>query len=173
MVDKVTCPSCHKINDVHKFCIYCGHKLLEDEEIELIQDNPEPYCLNCGRHVKNNQSKRECGCEFRIIDCPKCYVKNAYANRFCTECGKKLWKSNVCKLNYGEITSPSFRNKFPQEMRNNILYLRYKKKLKINFPDDDVKIGSTVQQLQSNKSLIDNHLSEYLQDGKLSRLSIV
>lgn len=167
MVDKIKCPSCHKMNEVHKFCIYCGHKLLDDKQIELILDNPEPYCLNCGRPIKKGQSKCECGYEFRIMDCPKCNAKNSYTNRFCTECGEKLWTSDVCEINYGKIESMIIKDRFPQEMRDTILYLRYKKRLGINFPDDFSKIGSDEQQLQSNKSRVEDHLSEIFARWKI------
>lgn len=149
MQDEIICPKCHKRNDIQKFCIYCGHRLLNTEQIELILENPEAYCLNCGRAVKKDQAKCECGYEFRIIDCPKCYTKNAYANKFCTDCGKKLWSSNVCEINYDKITPSIFKDKFPPEMQNTILHLRYKHTLGINFPEDLKR--SVVIRIHSNQ----------------------
>ena len=90
MVNEVICPNCHKLNDINKFCIHCGHKLLDDEQIRLFLDNPEAYCLNCGRRVEKGQGSCECGYELKDINCPDCNAKNAYANKFCTVCGKKL-----------------------------------------------------------------------------------
>ena len=166
-MDKIICPACHKRNEVQKFCIYCGHRLLGDEEIELIFDNPEPYCLNCGRPVKRGQLNCECGYQFRDISCPKCNTQNSYVNRFCTDCGEKLWKSDVCKINYGKITQGIIRDKFPKELRNTILHARYKKRLAINFPDDFNRIGSDEKTLKSNQSRVDNHLSEIISRWKI------
>ena len=166
MEDKIFCPRCHKRNDIQKFCIYCGHKMLDDEQIKLMTDNPEPYCLNCGRHVGKGQANCECGYEFRIIDCPKCNSKNSYTNRFCTTCGKKLWTSDVCGIHYGKIKFPLIGDRFPHELRNTIMHSRYKRK-SINFPGDIHKIGTDVKQLQSNKSIMDNHLNEIISRWKI------
>ena len=165
MEDKKLCPKCHKPNDIHKFCVYCGQKLLDDEQIRLILDNPEPYCLNCGRTVKKGQTKCECGYEFRIIDCPKCNSKNSYTNRFCTICGKKLWTSDVCEINYSKIKSGIIIDRFPHEMRNTILHSRYKIGHEIQFPDDIIRINDS--NLQAKKSRVENHLSEILSRWKI------
>ncbi|WP_458453893.1 hypothetical protein [Methanobrevibacter sp.] len=50
---------CHKTNDIHKFCVHCGEKLLDDMQLKLIKDNSAPYCLNCGRPVKKGQLRCE------------------------------------------------------------------------------------------------------------------
>lgn len=160
------CTACHKMNDIHKFCVYCGNKLLDDDKIRLILDNPKPYCINCGRIVNKGQAKCECGYEFRIMDCPKCNTKNAYANRFCTTCGEKLWTSNVCEINYGKIRFPLFGDGFPHELRNTIMHFRYKQG-SLNFPGDSHKIAGDVKQLQSDKSMIDNHLNEIISRWKI------
>ena len=80
------CPNCHKMNDVHKFCVYCGKKLpVDDDMIKQMNDNCEPYCLNCGRAYKKGQIKCKCRYLFRDIKCHECNAKNSYANRFCTD----------------------------------------------------------------------------------------
>ena len=167
MDDEIKCPKCHKMNDIHKFCIYCGHQLLDTEQIELIQENPDAYCLSCGRPVKKDQKKCECGYEFRIVDCAKCNVKNAYANKFCTSCGKKLWSSSVCEIDYSKIILSLFRDKFTPEMRNTVLHSRYKRGFCINFPDDLKKIGNDLETLKSNESKVDDNLNEILSRWKI------
>lgn len=162
----VVCPNCHKRNDIQKFCIYCGHQLLDDEQIKLMTDNPEPYCLNCGRPVGKGQEKCECGYEVSYVNCPDCNSKNAYTNRFCTECGKKLWTSDVCEINYGELKFPYIFDVFPKELRNTIMHLRYKRG-SINFPNDVHNIGENVQQLRLNESRIHNHLNELISRWKI------
>lgn len=127
MVDKIMCPSCHKLNDIHKFCVYCGKELpINDERIRLMNDNPEAYCLNCGRPAKKGQTKCECGYEFAEIKCPECNAKNVYANRFCTSCGKKLWESDVLGYKYSErLFENHFLNEtLPYSLRNTSLYKR-------------------------------------------------
>lgn len=128
MEDKIICPKCHKKNDPHKFCVYCGHKLLDDDQIGLILDNPQPYCLNCGRRAEKGQKKCECGYEFRDINCPQCNSRNAYTNRFCTVCGKKLWTSNVYVYKYPErlFEKHILKTVLPNSLRNTSLYQRTK-----------------------------------------------
>ena len=167
MEDKIICPKCHKQNGIQKFCIYCGHQLLDTEQIELIRENPEPYCLNCGRPVKKDQTKCECGYEFRIVDCPKCNAKNAYANRFCTDCGAKLWSASVSEISYAKIKPAIFKDNFPREMRNTILHSRYRHNLNINFPDDLKKIGNDKETLKSNESMVEYNLGEILSRWKI------
>ena len=167
MEDEIICPKCHKRNDIQKFCIYCGHRLLDTEQIELILENPEPYCLNCGRPVAKDQTKCECGYEFRIIDCLKCYTKNAYANKFCTDCGQKLWSSSVSEINYDKITHSILKDNFPPEIQNTILHLRYKDTLGINFPEDLKKVGSNKDTLKSNELKVDDNLGEILSRWKI------
>ncbi|WP_298525565.1 hypothetical protein [uncultured Methanobrevibacter sp.] len=100
MDDKIMCPKCFKFNEMQKFCIYCGEKLLDDEQLRLMRENPNAYCLNCARPVKEDQVKCECGYELGDIKCPECGEKNAYANKFCTSCGKKIWTSDVYSYKY-------------------------------------------------------------------------
>lgn len=152
MEDEIVCPKCHKRNDIHKFCIYCGHKLLDDNQIRLILDNPEPYCLNCGRPVKKGQAKCECGYEFRDINCPECNSKNSYTNRFCITCGKKLWTSNVYDYKYPKrlFEKHLFKEVLPYSLRNTSLYQRTKMDFTLLYIDG----------LESAKSKIDECLCE-------------
>lgn len=126
MVNEVICPNCHKLNDINKFCIHCGHKLLDDEQIRLFLDNPEAYCLNCGRRVEKGQGSCECGYELKDINCPDCNAKNAYANKFCTVCGKKLWTSDVYHYMYPErlFEEHLFRERLPNQLKNTSLEKR-------------------------------------------------
>ena len=128
-MEEVLCPNCHKKNEVHKFCIYCGHKLMDDDQIRLIQDNPGPHCLNCGRKVEKGQMSCKCGYELGDVNCPECNTKNAYANRVCTVCGKKLWTSDVYNYKYPErlFESHFINEKLPSALRNTSLEKRAKK----------------------------------------------
>ena len=126
MVNKVICPNCHNVNDMNKFCIHCGHKLMDDDQLSLIRDNSEAYCLNCGRTVKKGQGSCECGYELANINCPECNTKNAYANRFCTVCGNKLWTSYIYDYRYPErlFEEHLFRERLPNLLKNTSLEKR-------------------------------------------------
>ena len=121
-------PNCYKRNEIHKFCIYCGHNLLDDDQIRLILENPEPYCLNCGRTVKKGQMSCKCGYELRDVNCPECDTKNTYTNRFCTVCGKKLWTSDVYNYKYPErlFESHLINENTPQPINQTIKGLKEK-----------------------------------------------
>ncbi|MDO5832884.1 MAG: zinc ribbon domain-containing protein [Methanobrevibacter sp.] len=93
MEEKIRCPNCNRLNGITKTCSHCGGQMLTDEQIKLIRDNPEPYCLNCGRPVEVGQAKCECGYEFADVKCPECGEINEYTNRFCTDCGIRIWNS--------------------------------------------------------------------------------
>lgn len=159
MEDEIVCPKCHKRNDLHKFCIYCGHKLLDDDQIGLILDNPEQYCLNCGRLVKKGQKKCECGYEFSDINCPECNSKNSYTNRFCTTCGKKLWTSNVYNYKYSKhlFEKHILKEVLPYSLRNTSLYQRPKMDFTLNHL---LYCNEYLNGLKSAKSKIDEYLCE-------------
>ena len=159
MADKILCPGCNKINDVHKFCVFCGHKLLDDEQIELILDNPDPYCLNCGRPVKKNQAKCECGYEFGDINCPGCNTKNSYTNRFCTTCGKKLWTSNVDYYKYPKrlFEKHILKEVLPYPLRNTSLYGRSKMNFKSNA---ELHAYSQFTNIKNTQTELDKYLCE-------------
>ena len=55
----------------------------------------EVYCPNCGKPVKESQTKCKCGYELGEIKCPQCNAYNPYANNFCTSCGITLRSSDV------------------------------------------------------------------------------
>ena len=167
MDDKIFCPKCHKGNDIHKFCVYCGHKILDDEQLKLMKNIPEPYCLNCGRPVKKGQSKCECGYEFKAINCPKCNSKNSYTNRFCTKCGKRLWTYDVCEITYDKLNYSKYSDNFPHALRSTMLYTRYKVMLTYEFQHDFNALGDSVEELQSNLSKIDNNVYEILSRWKI------
>ncbi|MBR0272244.1 MAG: hypothetical protein IJQ68_09720 [Methanobrevibacter sp.] len=157
MVDKIMCPSCHKMNDIHKFCIYCGKELpIEDNQIRLMNDNTEAYCLNCGRPAMKGQKKCECGYEFGDINCPECNTLNSYTNRFCTSCGEKLWTSNVYDYKYSEslFEKHLLKERLPYSLRNTSLYQR---------PNMDFKIYNLYSEGYSNslESLI-SKIDKYL-----------
>ena len=168
MVDKIMCTACHKLNEVHKFCVFCGHKLLDDEQIELILDNPDPYCLNCGRSVKKNQTNCECGYEFGDINCPDCNAKNSYANRFCTSCGKKLWTSDVYYYKYPKrlFENHLLNEVLPVALRNTSLNKRLKKGIGKN-PLSYGGGANTIPNLQSEDLKIDKYLSEICSRWKI------
>ena len=136
MVDKILCSNCHELNDIQKFCIYCGKKLFDDEQIRQII-NPNPYCLNCGRTAKRDQIKCECGYEFADIKCPQCETKNEYTNKFCISCGEKLWKSNVNEYKYsrGIFEYILLKETLPHELRNISVFKRSMNR--VSWFDDD------------------------------------
>lgn len=90
----IRCPACKTLNNPENIeCRKCGYQLNED-----INSN-ESYCLNCGRPVKKNQPKCQCGYEFADINCPYCKTSNEYTYNHCTSCGKDLWSSDVTFAN--------------------------------------------------------------------------
>ncbi|AMD18302.1 hypothetical protein TL18_09945 [Methanobrevibacter sp. YE315] len=154
MKDKKRCSKCLRLNDINKFCIYCGNQLFSDDELKLITDTPKPYCLNCGRPVEIGQEKCDCGYEFRDIKCPECGTENAYANRFCTSCGEKLWRSNVYDYVYDkELFRRHFLEKrLPSDLRNISVYLIYK----LGFAKYDSStirnsVGRSLEELESEE----------------------
>lgn len=170
MVDKVLCPHCHKFNDIHKFCVYCGKKLpLDDDQIRLMTAKPKVRCLNCGRPVGDGQTKCECGYEFEDINCPYCKAINSYANRFCVSCGKKLWKADVDDYSYNESLFKPYLivEKFPLGLRNISLYKRYKLDCGISFPGDISRMGTSAEKLQSEILQMDRNLEEIASRWKI------
>lgn len=159
MEDKIICPKCHKWNGLHQFCVFCGHKLFDDDQIGLVLENPQPYCLNCGRPVEKGQTNCECGYEFADINCPDCNSRNAYANRFCTTCGKKLWTSNVYDYKYPKrlFEKHLIKEMLPYSLRNTSLYQRPKMDFK-NF--NLLYIIVHFKGLENAKTKMDEYLSE-------------
>ena len=89
-IGMIKCPECsdylsfispHFI--INKSCPHCG--------FEFDFDVGDAYCLNCGRPVRDCQTKCECGYEFKDIVCANCKKTNPYTNTFCTFCAKRLW----------------------------------------------------------------------------------
>ncbi len=163
MVDKIFCPICNKTNDLNKFCIYCGHKLLGDNQTRLIHDSPEPLCLNCGRPFSEDQVKCECGFEFADIICPECGTKNSYKNRFCTRCGERLWTFRVYDYKYTEslFEDPFSRKRLPYALRNTSLNTRVRKGIG-KCPEFWIwrTQASTVDDLKSEIRKVDGYLRE-------------
>lgn len=125
--EKIMCPACHKPNDIHKFCIYCGKRLpISDDQLELMTCTPQAVCLNCGRPVKKDQLICECGYTLNDIRCPHCNALNSYANRFCISCGEKLWTHSVNRYQYPErIFQHHLLNETPPyDLRNTAAYRR-------------------------------------------------
>lgn len=163
MSDKIMCPNCHKMNDVHKFCVYCGKKLpVDDDMIKQMNDNCEPYCLNCGRAYKKGQIKCKCGYLFRDIKCHECNAKNSYANRFCTSCGKKLWTSYVFDYKYPQRTFEGhfFKVVLPNALRNTSMNKRHNKGVAVNSKSDIITMDDDVYSLKLKNFKIDENLSE-------------
>lgn len=158
------------MNDIHKFCVYCGNELLiSDEQINLFRDNTEPYCLNCGRPVKKNQTNCECGFAFGEINCHGCNAKNPYANRFCTSCGKKLWTSDVYYYKYSKriFENHLLNEVLPVALRNTSLNKRLKRGIGKN-PLSYIGSGAyTIPNLQSEDLKIDKYLSEICSRWKI------
>ena len=90
----VKCPQC---SDYFSFisphfikthnCPHCGGEF----EFEVSKD---ACCLNCGRPVKDTQSRCPCGYELADITCPKCKTPNSYTNSYCISCANPLRQSN-------------------------------------------------------------------------------
>ncbi|MBQ9025807.1 MAG: hypothetical protein IJ104_05460 [Methanobrevibacter sp.] len=159
MADKIKCPSCHKMNEIHKFCVYCGEKLpIDDNQIRLMNDNPEAYCLNCGRPAMKGQKKCDCGYEFGDINCPKCNTINSYTNRFCTSCGEKLWTSNVYDYKYSDrlFEKHLVKERLPYSLRYTSLYQRPK----MNFEINNLYSEGYSNSLEDLISKIDKYLCE-------------
>lgn len=160
----VICPNCHKKNEIYKFCIYCGHQLLDDDQIRLLLDNPEAYCLNCGRTVKKGQLTCECGYQFSDIACPDCGTRNAYANRFCISCGKRLWTSDVYHYTYPErlFEEHLFNEKLPFALKNTSMEKRVQKGIGRNL--NKYLSSNLAQDLKS----VDGNLSEICSRWKVA-----
>ena len=162
MVDKIFCPICEKTNDLNKFCIFCGHKLLGDSQTRLIKDNPEPVCLNCGKAVTEGQMKCECGFELADITCPGCGTKNSYSNRFCTVCGKKLWSFHVFDYKYSEklFEHHVFSERLPSELIHTSLKHRFRKGIGKS-PELWLGVGAvTVEDFKLRSRNVDGNLRE-------------
>lgn len=160
MVDKIMCPHCRKMNEIHKFCVFCGKELpISDEQIKLMADKPEASCLNCGRPAKKGQTRCVCGYEFRNIRCPECGTTNEYANRFCTSCGEKLWRSDVFNYIYDQshFEVHLFSKNLPHKLRNISVSKRIKS-LKPKPGDAGYTCG--LHELQSLDSKADKALRE-------------
>lgn len=160
MVDKIRCPHCRKMNEIHKFCVYCGKRLpIDDDQIKLMSDKPEASCLNCGRPVKKGQTRCSCGYEFADIKCPECRTINEYSNRFCISCGEKLWRSDVYDYRYDRSHFEAhIFNKLPPKLRNISVSKRYESILKPT-PDNSRYTGG-LESLKSSDLKADNALSE-------------
>ena len=151
MADEIRCPRCLKMNGIQKFCIYCGERLLlDDDQIKLMLDEPEATCLNCGRPVKKGQTRCDCGYEVRSVKCPKCEAINEYTNRFCTSCGEKLWRSDVYDYKYDEshFEHHLFKKGLPHKLRNTSVFKRYKSDFLIPAPGD-ARYEGGLEKLQS------------------------
>ena len=164
MEDKIKCPKCSKLNDPHKFCIFCGNKLpVSDDELELMKENPEPTCLNCGRPVEKGQTRCQCGYEFSDINCPKCNKENPYTNRFCTSCGKKLWTSNVSQYQYNKhfFEKHLFKVRLPYSLRYTSLYKRVENDIGNDTLSDMSFLNlKNLKGIESEIDKTDNNLSE-------------
>lgn len=170
MEDKVKCPNCHKVNDIQKFCIYCGGRLLDDYQIKMLTGTPEPYCLNCGRLVEIGKRKCECGYEFADIKCPECGADNEYTNKFCISCGEKLWKSSVSVYKYTNsiFERRLFKSYLPHECRNIPVFERLKNELawdsEKSVTYDSLNTVSqpdvSLNRLKSEEEMVDKNLYE-------------
>ena len=161
MVDKIMCPHCRKMNEIHKFCVYCGKRLpIDDYQIRLMTEKPEASCLNCGRPVNKGQTRCVCGYEFRDIRCPECGTINEYTNRFCISCGEKLWASDVYNYIYDEshFEVHIFTKKLPRKLRNISVSKRVEFSLKPR--PGNASYTEDLQKLRSLDSNVDNALSE-------------
>ena len=88
-IEFIHCPECYAPNNNDSVeCKECGY------EPDFVVTE-EAYCLNCGRPVKEGQTKCQCGYELAEIKCPQCNAYNQYANNFCTSCGTRLRSSDV------------------------------------------------------------------------------
>jgi hypothetical protein len=169
MADKIRCPHCLKMNEMQKLCAYCGKQMFDDNRSELMLVNPDPYCLNCGRSVEENQAKCDCGYELGDVICPECGVKNEYANRFCTDCGKKLWRADVDTWGYDEslFKSQTFIQTVLPSLHNTSLYGRCKSNPGLSFPRDDERIGGVEDKLRRDVLRMDKYLSEIASRWKI------
>lgn len=94
-VGMIKCPQCLKFFSfispyfiINHACPHCGNEFDFDSTEEV-------YCFNCGRPVKEGQTKCECGYEFVDIKCPHCKTYNLYTNNYCTSCESTLRSYNV------------------------------------------------------------------------------
>jgi hypothetical protein len=162
MAEKIKCPHCGKMNEMQKFCIFCSRQMIDDSRFELMVENPEPYCLNCGRPVREDQLKCDCGYGFADITCPGCGVKNEYANKFCPDCGEKLWRHDVHDWGYYEsfFKSQTFNQEVLPSLRNTSLYGRCKRNPGLDFPKDGERIVADVDRIRVDVSRMDWYLAE-------------
>ena len=171
MEDQIMCPECRKLNDPHKFCIFCGNKLpVSDAELELMKENPGPTCLNCGRPVEKGQIECECGYEFSDINCPKCNKENPYTNRFCTSCGKKLWTSSISKYKYDEAFFEKhlvFKKRLPYSLQYTSLYRRVEEDIKNPLGYMSSANVNTLQAIKLRIDEIDEHIYEICERWKV------
>ena len=162
MANKIICPHCHRQNEVQKFCIFCGERLIDDEHFRLMEENPEPTCLNCGRLVLKGQIRCECGYEFKHIKCPNCQTANEYTSRFCISCGEKLWRSDVYLYKYDDshFKRHLFEKHLPSKLRNISIAKRCSSS---NFlkpvPGDSIE-DRHIKSLQLMDSMVDGALNE-------------
>lgn len=163
MKDKKKCPKCGRLNDITKFCIYCGNRLFSDDEIKLINDALKPYCLNCGRPIEAIKEKCECGYEFANIKCPECETENAYFNRFCPSCGEKLWRFNVYDHIYDKRLFKVYilTSEVPYDLRNISVY-RLDRSHRAKYDSGSIKegIGRNSEKLKLEDSKTDKMLQE-------------
>ena len=162
MEDKTICLKCHKINDIQKFCIYCGARLpVNDEEIRLAHDNPKPYCLNCGRPVEKGQSDCVCGYHFGDIKCPECNTENKYENMFCTSCGERLWNTKIFEYRYmGRLFENHLINEtIPLALQNTSIYRRNMKP-SVWLGENTYHYDDNPEKLKTEDPDIDKNLSE-------------
>lgn len=162
-MDKILCQKCKRYTDVAKFCMFCGKPLLDEEHFKLMNNNPAPSCLNCGRPVQKAQKKCDCGYEFKDIKCPKCLAENEYASRFCISCGEKLWHSDVFYYQYDEeihFKRHLFQKQLPSQLYNIPIIERYKSFLRADPYDRIVGEERNMENLKSLDLKLDNNLSE-------------
>ena len=170
MTYKIKCPRCRKMNDLQKFCIYCGGKLpVDDDKIRLMGEKPEASCLNCGRPVEKGQVKCECGYEFRDIKCPECLAENEYTNKFCTSCGEKLWRSEVFDYQYESHFGFHLLSKdLPHELRNISVSRRNRTELLKPMPQDSRrKKDCTRMRLKAMNRKVESNKEEILSRWKV------
>lgn len=161
MTDEIMCPHCGRLNNIQKFCVFCGKRLLSDEQIQAMSQKPEPVCLNCGRPAERGQTVCDCGYEFKDIECPECNAKNTYANRFCSSCGEKLWMRNVYPYKYDEslFETHLFNKKLPAKLRNTSIFKRRKTFLKPTLGDTEFT-DKSMKNLRLMQSKADDALCE-------------
>lgn len=165
MAEKIRCPHCSRLNEIGKFCIHCGGKLFKsDDEFRLASASPQPYCLNCGRQALEGQAICGCGYEFADIACPYCEAENPYANRFCSSCGRKLWRSDVYGYTYPERIFERHTilvESLPYALHNTSLFRRHKAEVaRYEAYDIAKKDGNSEDNLKREDLKTDRYLRE-------------